>query len=33
MDGSVLPLAWGMGFWSVLLVLSAWILVQRYGEN
>jgi DHA1 family bicyclomycin/chloramphenicol resistance-like MFS transporter len=33
MDGSVLPLAWGMGFWSVLLVLSAWTLVQRYGEN
>ena len=31
MDGSVLPLAYGLCFWSVLLALSAWTLVHRYG--
>ena len=32
MDGSVFPLAFGMCFWSVLLALSAWTLVHRYGR-
>jgi DHA1 family bicyclomycin/chloramphenicol resistance-like MFS transporter len=32
MDGSVFPLAFGMCFWSVLLALSAWTLVHRYGQ-
>ena len=32
MDGSVFPLAYGMCFWSVLLALSAWTLVHRYGR-
>ncbi|NVO06739.1 MAG: MFS transporter, partial [Rhodoferax sp.] len=31
MDGTVMPLAWGMCFWSMLLALSAWTLVHRYG--
>jgi DHA1 family bicyclomycin/chloramphenicol resistance-like MFS transporter len=31
MDGTVFPLATGMCFWSVLLTLSAWTLVHRYG--
>jgi DHA1 family bicyclomycin/chloramphenicol resistance-like MFS transporter len=31
MDGTVFPLAMGMCFWSVLLALSAWTLVHRYG--
>jgi DHA1 family bicyclomycin/chloramphenicol resistance-like MFS transporter len=31
MDGTVFPLATGMCFWSVLLALSAWTLVHRYG--
>jgi len=31
MDGTVLPLATGMCFWSTLLALSAWTLVHRYG--
>ncbi len=33
MDGTVFPLAWGMCFWCVLLALSAWTLVQRYGKT
>lgn len=33
MDGSVMPLAWGMGFWCLLLSLSAWTLVHRYGPR
>jgi DHA1 family bicyclomycin/chloramphenicol resistance-like MFS transporter len=33
MNGTVLPLAYGMGFWSVLLALSAWTLVHRYGPR
>ena len=32
MDGTVYPLAYGVAFWSVLIVLTAWVLVQRYGE-
>jgi DHA1 family bicyclomycin/chloramphenicol resistance-like MFS transporter len=32
MDGTVFPLAFGMCFWSVLLALSAWTLVHRYGQ-
>ena len=32
MDGTVFPLAYGMWFWSVLITLSAWTLVQKYGE-
>lgn len=32
MDGSALPLTLGVWFWSALIALSAWTLVQRYGE-
>ncbi len=32
MDGTVLPLALGMWFWSVCIALVAWTLVRRYGE-
>ena len=32
MDGTVFPLAYGMWFWSVLIAVSAWTLVQKYGE-
>ena len=32
MDGTVFPLAYGLWFWSVLIGLSAWTLVQKYGE-
>ena len=32
LDGTVRPLAYGVAAWSVLIVLTAWILVQRYGE-
>jgi len=30
MDGTVWPLVWGIGFWSALIALSAWTLVQRH---
>jgi MFS transporter, DHA1 family, multidrug resistance protein len=33
MDGTAFPLVWGMCFWSGLLALSAWTLVQRYGKT
>jgi MFS transporter, DHA1 family, multidrug resistance protein len=33
MDGTVLPLALGLWFWSVLIALTAWTLVQRYGKT
>jgi DHA1 family bicyclomycin/chloramphenicol resistance-like MFS transporter len=33
MDGTVLPLALGMWFWSVCIALVAWTLVLRYGES
>ena len=32
MDGTVLPLTLGIWFWSALIALTAWTLVQRYGE-
>ena len=32
MDGSVRPLTLGVWFWSALIALSAWTLVQRYGD-
>jgi DHA1 family bicyclomycin/chloramphenicol resistance-like MFS transporter len=31
MDGTVLPLTLGVWFWSVLIALSAWTLVQKHG--
>ncbi len=31
MDGSVLPLTQGVWFWSVLIALSGWTLVQQHG--
>ena len=33
MDGTVFPLALGMWFWSLLIALAAWTLVQRYGKT
>ena len=33
MDGTVLPLTNGMWFWSVLIALSAWTLVRKYGHG
>jgi DHA1 family bicyclomycin/chloramphenicol resistance-like MFS transporter len=33
MDGTVMPLAYGMWFWSALIALSAWTLVQKYGAS
>lgn len=33
MDGTVLPLAYGVWFWSVLIALAAWTLVQKYGAS
>jgi DHA1 family bicyclomycin/chloramphenicol resistance-like MFS transporter len=32
MDGSVLPMTLGVWFWSGLIALAAWTLVQKYGE-
>ncbi len=32
MDGTVLPLTNGVWFWTVGIALSAWTLVQKYGE-
>jgi len=32
MDGTTAPLVFGILFWSVLIALSAWTLVQRYGR-
>ena len=32
MDGSVLPLTNGVWFWSIFIALTAWTLVQKYGE-
>jgi len=31
MDGTALPLTLGMWFWSALIALSAWTLVQKHG--
>ena len=33
MDGTVLPLTNGVWFWSVLIALSAWVLVRKYGHQ
>ena len=33
LDGTVLPLAYGVWFCSVLIALAAWTLVQKYGET
>jgi DHA1 family bicyclomycin/chloramphenicol resistance-like MFS transporter len=33
MNGTVLPLALGIWFWSALIALSAWTLVQKYGHR
>jgi len=33
MDGTVFPLVWGLGFWCTVLVLCAWILVQRHAKT
>ena len=33
MDNTVLPLALGVWFWSVLISLVAWTLVQKYGKS
>ena len=32
MDGTVLPLANGVWFWSAMIALSAWVLVRKYGH-
>jgi DHA1 family bicyclomycin/chloramphenicol resistance-like MFS transporter len=32
MDGTVRPLVYGVWFWSVVVAISAWTLVQKYGE-
>ncbi len=33
MDGTLLPLTNGVWFWSVLIALSAWVLVRKYGHQ
>ncbi len=33
MDGTVLPLVYGVWFWSVLIALAAWTLVQKQGQS
>ena len=33
MDGTVYPLVYGVWFWSVLIALTAWTVVQRYGKS
>jgi MFS transporter, DHA1 family, multidrug resistance protein len=33
MDGTVKPLAYGVAFWAVWIVLTAWVMVQRYGRQ
>ncbi len=33
MDGTVFPLVHGVLFWSALIALSAWTLVQKYGQS
>jgi DHA1 family bicyclomycin/chloramphenicol resistance-like MFS transporter len=32
MDGTVLPLAYGVWFWSLLIASTAWTLVQKHGH-
>ncbi|MDZ4074604.1 MAG: multidrug effflux MFS transporter [Hylemonella sp.] len=33
MDGTVLPLMYGVWFWSVMIALAAWTLVQKHGKS
>lgn len=33
MDGTVYPLAFGVWFWSALIALAAWTLVQKHGKT
>jgi len=33
MDGTIFPLVFGVWFWSALVALAAWTLVQKYGET
>ena len=33
MDGTVYPLAFGVWFWSALIALTAWTLVQKHGKT
>ena len=33
LDGTVLPLTNGVWFWSVLIALSAWLPVRKYGQQ
>ena len=33
LDNTVYPLVYGIWFWSVLITLSAWTLVQKYGQT
>ena len=33
MDGTVFPLAYGVWFWSVLIALAAWTLVQKQAKT
>jgi DHA1 family bicyclomycin/chloramphenicol resistance-like MFS transporter len=33
MDGTVFPMVYGVWFWSALITLSAWTLVQRHGKT
>ena len=33
LDGTVLPLTNGMWFWSIMIAISAWTLVRKYGHS
>ena len=33
MDGTIAPLVYGIAFWSLLISVSGWTLVQRYGRS
>jgi MFS transporter, DHA1 family, multidrug resistance protein len=33
MDGTVMPLVYGMWFWSLVIAASAWTLVQKHGKT
>jgi DHA1 family bicyclomycin/chloramphenicol resistance-like MFS transporter len=33
MDGTVFPMVYGLWFWSALIALSAWTLVQKHGQT
>lgn len=33
MDGTVMPLVYGVWFWSVVIAVSAWTLVQKHGQT